>query len=165
MSDVNEALKSLASTYVEALKQQMGERLVAAVLFGSVARGEAGSYSDIDLLLVLEGLPRGRLERQKVLEEADWRVEPELQALRARGIYADISPVLKTPEEAAHIVPLYLDMVEDAIILYEREGFFSTVLQRLAESLRRLGAQRVQRGKLRYWILKPDYRPGEIFEI
>jgi len=51
------------------------------------------------------------------------------------------------------------------LLFYERDNFFSSLLKRLANSLQRLGAQRVQRGKLRYWILKPDYRPGEIFEV
>jgi len=115
--DVNQALKSVAPAYVETLKRERGASLLAAVLFGSVARGEAGPFSDIDLLLVLKDLPPGRLARQKVLEQADCYIDPHLQALRKGGIFTDISPVLKTPEEASRIVPLYLDMVEDAIIL------------------------------------------------
>ena len=63
------------------------------------------------------------------------------------------------------LMPLYFDLVEDALILYEREGFFSAVLERLRASFQRLGARRIQRGRIRYWELKPDYIYGEVFEI
>lgn len=49
--------------YVEALGRHFGERLVSVVLFGSRARGEARSESDIDMLIVVRGLPRNRFER------------------------------------------------------------------------------------------------------
>jgi predicted nucleotidyltransferase len=162
---LNETLKELAMAYTEVLKEQLGESLVAAVLFGSVARGEAATYSDIDLLLVVSGLPESRLARQRCLEPVDARFEEELAALRRQGVLTDFSPLLKTPGEAARLTPLYFDLVQDALILYEREGFFSAVLERLRESFRRLGARRVRRGKLRYWELKPDYTPGEVFEL
>ena len=63
------------------------------------------------------------------------------------------------------MTPLYFDLLQDAIILYEQAGFFSAVLERLRQSFRRLGARRVRRGKLRYSELKPDYTPGEVFEL
>lgn len=74
-------------------------------------------------------------------------------------------PVLKTPAEAARIRPLYLDMVEDAVILYDRNGFFGNILGDLRESLTRLGSCRRKRGVVRYWELKPDYKPGEVFTL
>ncbi len=162
---LNETLKELAMAYTEVLKEQLGESLIAVVLFGSVARGEAAAQSDIDLLIVVSGLPESRLARQRCLEPVDARFEEELAALRRQGVLTDFSPLLKTPGEAARLTPLYFDLVQDALILYEREGFFSAVLERLRESFRRLGARRVRRGKLRYWELKPDYTPGEVFEL
>jgi len=39
------------------------------------------------------------------------------------------------------------------------------VLERVRERLRELGAQRKQPGTVRYWDLKPDFRPGEVIEI
>lgn len=165
VEDLNRALRQVAEAYVAALKAAWGEALVAAALFGSVARGEAGPLSDVDLLLVARHLPAGRLARHRLLEPADEAVEPLLAALRRRGAFADVSPVLKTPAEALRPVPLYLDLVEDAVILYDPESFLAGVLERLRGSLRRLGARRRQRGRLRYWELKPDYRPGEVFEL
>jgi len=90
-------------------------------------------------------------------------LEPKLQALRRQGIVTDVCPILKTPDEANRTSPLYLDLVEDAMILHERNRFFSAILERLRASLRRLGARRIRRGHVRYWELKPDYVPGEVF--
>ena len=47
-------------------------------------------------------------------------VEPLIEELRAKGINVDLSLVIKTPEEAVKGSPLYLDMVEDAVVLYDR---------------------------------------------
>lgn len=163
--ELNETLKGLAIAYTEALKEELGESLVAVVLFGSVAREEATFHSDIDLLVIASDLPEGRLARQRCLEKSDDLLEARLQALRRQGILTDVSPLLKTPQEAGRISPLYFDLLQDALILYEREGFFSAVLGRLRESFQRLGARRVKRGKIRYWELKPDYTPGEVFEL
>lgn len=162
---VQHLLWELARAYTEALRETLGEKLVAVALFGSVARGEATPTSDIDLLVVVEDLPPGRFQRYAWLEAADRAVEPQVQALWQQGIPVEISVILKTPEEAMRITPLYLDLTEDARILYEREPLLSTVLERLRQRLRALGAQRKRQGAIRYWDLKPDFRPGEIIEL
>ena len=163
--ELNWALRQLAVDYTKALKGLLGESLVSVVLFGSVARGEVTPLSDIDLLVIAQDLPTGRLARQDRLKEADDVLESKLEGLRKDGVLTDLCPILKTPEEAKHLTPLYLDLVEDAVILYDREGFFSAILAHLRRSLDRLGARRIKQGKVRYWELKPDYVPGEIFEL
>lgn len=56
-------------------------------------------------------------------------------------------------------------MVEDAVILYDKEGFFAGILEKLRQRLFSLGSRRLVQGSVRYWDLKPDLRPGEIFEL
>ena len=63
------------------------------------------------------------------------------------------------------ISPLYLDMVYDAIILFDRDEFFKKVLDRLRKRLEELGAKRIRLGKLWYWVLKEKYRFGEVIDI
>jgi predicted nucleotidyltransferase len=77
---------------VSALRDGLGNRLVAVVLFGSRARGEASDSSDWDMLIIVESLPRRIFERRKTL----------LQSLppRYRGA---ISMLAKTPEEFGFI--------------------------------------------------------------
>jgi len=54
-----------------------------------------------------------------------------------------------------------LDMIYDAVILYDAQGFFAGVLERLRRRLDELGAKRVRVGRRWYWILKEPYTPGE----
>ena len=56
-------------------------------------------------------------------------------------------------------------MVVDAVIVFDRDDFFRKVLDELSSRLLALGAERKRVGKLWYWVLKKDYRPGEVIEI
>jgi hypothetical protein len=165
MAEHEQVVREVAERYASALQDLLGDALVAVVLFGSAARGEAKAISDIDLLVVADDLPARRLARHERVRPADEAVQADLAGLRKTGIFVDLHVLLKTPGEAAGLRPLYLDLVEDAVILYDRGGFFAGVLARLRASLDRLGARRLSRGHLRYWDLKPDYKPGEVFTI
>ena len=162
---LNEKLLLLASEYSKSISACLGDRLVSVVLFGSVARGEASPNSDIDLLIVARDLPRGQLSRKRQLAAADDRIEGHLTALAEEGVNAVFTRILKTPEEAVRVVPLYLDLVEDAVLLLDRDDFFKTVLSRLETRLRDLGARRLSSGRIRYWDLKPDLRIFERFTL
>jgi uncharacterized protein len=159
------SLRLAAAEYARLLEEELGDNLVAVVLFGSVARAEATTGSDIDLLVVCETLPAGRFARLRELERVDARFEDELRRLLAEGIDTRVVPLLKTRQEAARIVPLYLDMVEDGCLLIDRGGFFAEVLAGLRARLAALGAERRRRGRVRYWVLKPDLQPGETIEL
>ena len=100
-------------------------------------------------------------EFQKV-EDA---LRPLLRSFETHGYLIDLSPLIKTREEALRGSPVFLDMVEDAIIVYDKKGFFEGVLGRLRKKLAVLGAKRVWQGNAWYWDLKPDFRPGEVFEL
>ncbi|RLE56664.1 MAG: nucleotidyltransferase domain-containing protein [Thermoprotei archaeon] len=165
MAQVPEPYRSILLKLVEVLERRFGDDLVSVVLFGSVARGEARPDSDVDLIIVVRNLPRGRFRRQDLFMEVEKELEPLLEELERRGYYIEFSPILKTPEEASRVVPLYLDLVEDAVLLYDRDDFFRNILENLRRRLEELGAERVRFGKLWYWRLKRDYRFGEVIEI
>ncbi|MBC7228491.1 MAG: nucleotidyltransferase domain-containing protein, partial [Thermoflexales bacterium] len=140
--------------------------LVSLVVFGSLGRGKPGPDSDVDLLVVCRTLPAGRLPRVEAFAaHVESQVESHLHALAAQGIHTAFSPVLKTTDEVPLGSPLFLDMTEDAWILYDRDDFFATWLSEFRARLTRLGARRVWRGDHWYWDLRPGYRPGEVFEI
>jgi len=155
----------LLEKLVKALLEKLGDNLVSVVIYGSVARGEARRDSDVDLLIIARNLPRSRFARQDLFIEVEEKLEEDLERLKEEGYHVDFSPVLLTPEEAARTRPLYLDMVEDAVILYDESGFFAGVLARLRARLEELGAQRVRHGKRWYWVLKKDYKWGEVVEL
>ena len=76
-----------------------------------------------------------------------------------------MSPIFKTPEEVEAGSPLFLDMVEDARILHDPDGFLAGYLERLRRRLAELGARRVPWQGGWYWELKPDLKPGEVFTL
>ncbi|QJA06247.1 nucleotidyltransferase domain-containing protein [Thermosulfurimonas marina] len=149
----------------ERLKEFYGPRLVSVAVFGSVARGTFRPDSDIDLLVVARALPRGRRRR---VEEFISGVEEPLERIwaeRGQPYLPEITPLIKTPEEVRLGSPVFLDMTEEALILYDPEGFLQEYLEDLRRKLKALGARRVFSGGGWYWILKPDYRPGEVIEL
>jgi len=126
----------LLAEVVAALKQGLGNDLVAVVLFGSRARGEADGASDWDVLVIAQHLPGKTFQRHvrlKGLLPVAWR--------------GQIAILAKTPAEfEAHLTSLFLDIALDGVVLYDTEGY---VAARLA-SLRRLIEQRgLRRERLR----------------
>lgn len=164
-NDLSTRLWKLAERYAQVAQEVLGENLTSVVLFGSVARGEAHERSDIDLFVVARELPKGAFRRRELLEPIRARLEPELRELWKRGIYTDFVEVIRSEEEAQRFHTLYLDMTEEAVILYDRDGFFAGILERVRRKLRELGAQRKKLGKVWYWDLKPDYKPGEVIDL
>ena len=73
---------------VQAFQDRLGDDLIAIVLFGSQARGEATSTSDWDIFLIAHSLPVSTFQRHLYLKEiipSDWR--------------SLIAIIAKTPEE------------------------------------------------------------------
>lgn len=95
------------------------------------------------------------------------RVEERMQIHSAqfKHIVLDLSPVLKEKQEVLQGSLLFLDMVDDVKILYDRGNFLARYLVRLRERLQQLGARKTCRGGAWYWVLKKDYRQGEVIEI
>jgi predicted nucleotidyltransferase len=142
-----------------------GDRLISLVVFGSVGRGTMRADSDIVVLLIMDPLPKGRLKRMAEFEVVESRMSPVLDQACRDGVNTRFSPVIKTAEEVRAGSPLFLDMVDDAKILFDRGDFFRSEMNALRQRLARLGAKRIWRGNAWYWDLKPDYVCGEEFQI
>ena len=163
--ELNETLKSFAEKYAQLAKENLGANLVSVALFGSVAKGEAKPTSDIDLLIVCEDLPKGMFKRHAFLEPVREQLQGDLEGLWKQGVYADFTELVYTKDEANRFHWVYLDMLEDAVILYDENGFLRGVFEKLRKRLKELGAQRRMLGKIRYYDLKPDLMPGEVIEL
>jgi uncharacterized protein len=162
---LKEAFEEVLVELTRAAQAVYQDRLITVAVYGSVGRGTMRHDSDVDVLIIALDLPRGRLQRVKQFEAVEEALQPVLRRLRDQGVETELSPILKSPEQATAGSPLFLDMVEDARILYDRNGFFAQRLSRLRNRLIELGSKRIWRGNTWYWDLKPDFRPGEVFEL
>ncbi|MEM1607085.1 MAG: nucleotidyltransferase domain-containing protein [Candidatus Bathyarchaeia archaeon] len=128
LEKIKEPYRSLIEKLLDLLLSKLGDKLVSVIVYGSVARGSARKDSDIDLLIIAESLPKSRMMRQKLFLSIEGNLEPLMNDLWDKGFYLDFSPIMLSPEEASKIRPIYLDMVEDSIILYDKNGFFKSRL-------------------------------------
>ncbi|BFI76800.1 nucleotidyltransferase domain-containing protein [Sulfurisphaera ohwakuensis] len=162
---IKEPYATLLNNIVRIMREEFKDDLISIVLYGSVARGDNRNDSDVDLLIVMNNLPKNSMLKRIRLFETRVEDKLKLDEYWNKGYYISLSPILKTPDEAEKISPLYLDMVYDAVILYDKDQFFTRILEKLKEKLRELGAERIIMGKKWYWILKKDSKFGETVEL
>ena len=162
-----ETYRPLVARFVSLVLETMEDRIVSIVLYGSVARNEARPESDIDLLLVTESAPpsyRARLDPiLPILRHL--RDDPSWKALEAEGIYPSLSVLMLSRQEADRNRYIYLDMIEDARILIDYQGFFQGRLEALESRLSELGARKIRRNNTWYWDLKPNLAPDEVLVL
>ncbi len=146
-------------------RDHYGDRLISLVVFGSVGRKTAGPESDVDLLYVVDPLPRGRGRRVAEFAPIEEALATALDEAADSGIETCLSPLFKTPVEVKARSPILLDMVDDALVLYDRDDFFQQEMAALRQRLKELGARRIYEGDAWYWDLAPGYRHGMEIEI
>jgi hypothetical protein len=84
---------------LERLKESLGESLVSFVLYGSYARGQIDPESDVDILIIAEGLSDSSLDRHafftRILNEVTTSFK---ETSKQEGWFPYISAMLKTPQ-------------------------------------------------------------------
>ncbi|MCL7384267.1 MAG: nucleotidyltransferase domain-containing protein [Thaumarchaeota archaeon] len=143
------------------------DKLISLVIFGSVAAGRARAESDIDLLVVSEGLPEKYSDRLRLWRGIVSGLESErLRLWREKKLYPLVDPILLTLREAERTQPFYLDLLYNAVIVYDRDDFMCRILEGLRAKLKVLGAVKVELpDKSWYWIIKPGASFGEVIEV
>jgi len=103
--------------------KELSDSIDAIVVYGSVARGEAGEDSDIDLLIV----GRDREIRRRV-SEISYEIDYE------NKFETFITPIYFTREEFEHRVkvgsPFVYQVLEDGVALYD-DGTFKRVREKV----------------------------------
>lgn len=155
--------KVLLKAFINSLQETLGDQVVSVVLYGSVARGKARPDSDVDLLLILRDAPAAYWKRLQSLLPILRRLreEPCWKELQREGVTPFLSLLVLSLEEARENRYLYLDMIEEARILVDRDGFFQGKLRALRRRLKELGAKKIRRNGEWYWDLKPDLKLGD----
>lgn len=160
--------KELVCTFRDLVMEKLSDSIISLILYGSVARGEAKKESDIDLLIVQKGAPNVYYERLKPVMEAEMELRKSevYENSRKKGLMPCLSYVILSQKEAQKNLYLFLDMIEDSMILLDKEDFFKRRLDELRSRLNMLGSKKVfLKDGSWYWDLKPDLVAGEIFEL
>jgi predicted nucleotidyltransferase len=168
--DVARLVKMRQEQYVQLIYDSFRElhdkiHLDSFVVYGSVARGEASPASDVDVLVISSEFEGSIASRMDSLSFIDGGTRDELHFLKSRGYDTFLSFYPLTPTEAERLPILFLDLVEDATIVFDKDRFLESTLARLKAKLELRGSKRKMTKGKRYWDLAPDYRPGDIIEI
>jgi len=140
-------IEPLLGELVKISKRYWGGDLLSLVIFGSYAKGEISTSSDLDLLVLVKKSPLPF--RSRSMEFMDF-LEREIEL----PFRLNFSPFVLTEEEARRFHPLLLDIERDHLILYD-EGFFERLLRAIKEMYRKGVVEEMRRGGKVYWRI--DY--------
>jgi len=137
----NKSIKKL----LEKIKTFYKENLIAVVIFGSGGKGEITVSSDIDLFIVIN---KSKLSlRQRITEF----FENVSDTITIGSFILLLSPLIFTKKETQKFSPLYLDMLEGCIILYDKENFIKDILEKVKILIQQKVIERYEyKGKV-YW--------------
>ncbi|MBT9164579.1 MAG: hypothetical protein DDT23_00581 [candidate division WS2 bacterium] len=140
MLDLLTELEQVAKVF----KEKLGKSLVGIALFGSTTRGEAHIDSDWDIFMVTDELPDNPFERQMFL-----------RSMLPKEMGTKISLMAKTKEEFEHrLLPVYLDIAADAMILFDPEGYLERKFKQIKEIIEREGLIRKKVHNTWVWAWK-----------
>ncbi len=108
-----EAFMDMARTYAQVLRGKLGE--LTAIVYGSVSRGDFNLGSDVDILIISEGLPHHPLERMEVLYSCH---EPPLEP---KGYTPTEFRTLLTKRNSA-----MAEILKDGIMVVDELGLSTT---------------------------------------
>ncbi|HID32669.1 MAG TPA: nucleotidyltransferase domain-containing protein [bacterium (Candidatus Stahlbacteria)] len=150
---------SLAWKFTRRLERHFQDRLVSVVLYGSTGRGKVRHESDIDILIIARDLPRFYYQRVEIIFPILIEVYKQIKnPPRIEYLILDETEAQKTSG-------LDLDLTTDSVVLFDN-GFFESKMADLKQRLRKLNSRKVMvSDNLWYWDLKPDLKPGEMFEL
>jgi len=157
--------KQFLEQLLDRLRNRLGEDVILAfALFGSVARGEARSDSDIDVLIVHKEIEFDPIKKF-VKVRFELQEESEYKRLKESGLNPYPSSIFMTERDLWERPLILLDILDHGLILYD-----TGVLQRRFDALRKrlaeLGSEKiVLEDGTWYWDLKPDWKPGEVIEL
>ncbi len=137
-----------------------GDRLITLAIFGSYARGEPKLDSDLDIFIILKDKKGISSEINLFQEKIETVIERDLQKLYEKfGINFEISPIILSKDEAVYFNPLYLDMADNSIIIFDKDNFLGRILKIVKQKKRKI--KKVLHGNTYLWEMIEENLLGE----
>lgn len=162
MKFFNEYQKKTVQRLVGLILDYYSEALVSLVIYGSYARDEARLNSDIDLFIILKHKNGLKSTLEVFYENIEKNIEAELTVLYTKyGINMELSPFILSKEEANYFHTLYLDMIDNAKIIYDKDNFFKQILKSVSELKTKYDFRKEPVGNTFLWDMKNKNLLGE----
>jgi len=156
----------LLKKILQKTKEYYKKNLISFVVFGSYAKDTLSPYSDIDILIITKKQPKSRPRRiVNFINNIEQKLEKYILGLRKKNIFVEISPLIKTQEEVKYGSFLFLDMIQDSIILYDEGNFFRRYLDYLDKKLKEYGSKKIFEKGGYYWVIKENVNPKEGIDL
>lgn len=143
------------SSFTEVIKQTVGKQLVmmkidpdvknyinafvdhiignkhtlGIILFGSVAKADYNKFSDIDVAIITDS---GVLDYLNYLNEELRSIDSYQDKIIKKGLSLYINPLIILKRSIENLNPIYFDIADDGIVLFERENTVSAFFESLA---------------------------------
>lgn len=151
-----EELKKALCKASEELEKVFGEEFVGLALFGSWARGEAEKDSDVDVLVLLKSM-KGLRVRSKIYKAITRIVGRPLTIVDVR--------VGEVTSEDLEVTPLLLNILYDAIIVFDREGVLKELVEKVNKLITKAKLVRYKTPNGKYGWKRVDGKPIEYVEV
>ncbi len=118
----------LRNYILEAIKIVKDNKEVQGIaLFGSIAKGSYNDLSDVDFLIVV----KSEYKYTKRLWEVRKKLLPLEENFIKQGKYYRFSPLILSIKELNNTIPLYFDIADYGIILYEKDDILTRFFDRI----------------------------------
>ena len=126
---MDEDVKNYIMSFVDLIDEN--PHILGVILFGSIAKNSFSRFSDIDLAVItnskfIDCLDYLNMKRKEVNSYQDILIE--------RGLSLFISPLILTPEDLEILNPIYFEIAEYGIVLFQRSNAVSEFLNKIAKT-------------------------------
>ncbi|WP_276968305.1 nucleotidyltransferase domain-containing protein, partial [Metallibacterium scheffleri] len=103
---------------------------LGVILYGSITKNSFSKFSDIDLAIITNSK---FIEYQEYLNLKRREVNSYQDILIKRGLSLFISPLILTPADLEVLNPLYFEIADYGIVLFQRGNTVSEFLDKIAK--------------------------------